>query len=618
MENATHDGGRWMLDASGLTERLRRGNEDGRVFAELADGPLTYSQLWAQVRQILGYLDGNALSPSERFLIVTRSDRHAIELFLAGLLDGHCPALLPAETPEARLEAIVRKLRPNRIFIDADLKLALPWLKDWNTLAIGTAPANPSGALGRLLRERSAAAASYPAVVKQSQPRDPRPPSDPESMAFIAFTSGTTAAPKGVVASHRNLFDHLGTLIRRFGYDSHSRLLNNMVLSHNDGLVQGPLLALACGGALLRSRPLDARNIGKLFDDVYALKATHFITVPTVLAIGASRAEHDDYFSGAEFRHLISVAAKLDPGVWRKAEARFNTRISNIYGLTETIAGGLYCGPEDASHEIGTVGMPDDMDAIIVNEQGAEVAAGVVGELWLRGTNVVAGYWEDPEATAALRVGEWLRTGDLARLRSDGKFEICGRLKSLVVSGGFSVHPDEVDEVLMSHDDVAEAASLGIPHAEWGEVLVSVVVASPATDASRLAEFCRARLEPKKVPSRILIVDKLPRGRSGKVDRHELAELVSRELSETQGMASAGSVASTLSDLAASVFNIPAAGIGMQDGPDTIEGWDSLNHLQLVSAVERSFGIELGMAEVMRVQTLGDLLDVIESKRRAG
>ena len=203
-------------------------------------------------------------------------------------------------------------------------------------------------------------------------------------------------------------------------------------------------------------------------------------------------------------------------------------------------------------------------------------------------------------------------------MRPDGKFEICGRLKSLVVSGGYSVHPDEVDEVLLSCASVLESASIGVPHAEWGEVLVSVVVATADTEASRLAEFCRARLEPKKVPARILIVEELPRGRSGKVDRQELAKLVARELPEAQRTAGTESAASTLIELAASVFNLPASGIGMQDNPDSIDGWDSLNHLQLVSAVERSFGIEFGMVEVMRAQSLGALLDVIESKRGAG
>jgi len=349
---------------------------------------------------------------------------------------------------------------------------------------------------------------------------------------FRAANASTTAAPKGVVATHRNLFDHLGTLVRRFGYDSHSRILNNMVLSHNDGLVQGPLLALACGGTLLRTRPLDARNVGPLLDDVYALKATHFITVPTILAIAASRAEHEDYFSGVEFKHLVSVAAKLDPSAWRKAQDRFGTRISNIYGLTETIAGGLYCGPDDASHEIGTVGVPDDMDAMIMDEAGAEVAPGIVGELWLRGSNVVPGYWEDPGATAALRAGEWLRTGDLAIMNPQGYINIVGRVKDMIIRGGENLFPAEIESFLIRYSKVAEAQVVGVPDPLMGEEAVALLRLKPETsaDEDEIREYCRNGISRHKIPKYIKFVTEFPLTASGKVKKFELRAQLIREL----------------------------------------------------------------------------------------
>jgi long-chain acyl-CoA synthetase len=604
-----------MIDAHGVVDRLRADSNSRRAFLELPEGALSYSGLWKKISQTVALFESLALPRGGRILIVTQGDQDAIVLFIAALLDGRCPALLPADTPQARAGAIADKMRPDCVFVDDVIALAAPWTQAWKTIAIAASRPRGGGILGRLLGDRAQVSTTYPAMLDALKPREPVPTGNMQDLAFVSFTSGTTAAPKGVMITHRNLFEHLATIATRFDYGRESRILNNMVLSHVDGLVQGPLLALACGGTLLRPRPLDARSIGPLLEDVYALHATHFITVPTILSIAARRAEHDDYFRADEFRHLVSVAAKLDPTIWSLAERRFGVRISNMYGLTETVTGGLFCGPDDASHAIGTVGVPVDIEARIVDAQGDTVAAGEVGELWLRGANVTPGYLDDATATAELFSGDWLRTGDLAVLRPDGKYEICGRLKALVVSGGFSVHPDEIDEVLLAHPSVGDAASIGIPHPEWGEVLVSAVVASKHIGEESLIRHCRDHLEPKKVPMRIHLVDALPRGRSGKVDRAALARLVLGGPGQDESKPDRASAAAEVFALASRVFRVPHARLSERDDPDSIDGWDSLNHLQLINAVEDAFDIEFAMADVMGIRSLGALVAATERKR---
>jgi long-chain acyl-CoA synthetase len=287
-----------MINAATVAETLRTQARGRRVFAELEDGPLGYAELWQQIRQTAAAFDARGIADGDRLLVLTRSDRQAIVLFVTALLHGQCPVLLPFDTPEARIGAIIEKLRPAAVFADKGLLLASPSLRAAAAVAVEATRPRAGGMLGRLLGDKPAAGKDYPSLLVGVEPKDPRAPIDPERLAFIAFTSGTTAAPKGVMSTHRNLFEHLETLVRQFAYDAESRILNNMVLSHNDGLVQGPLLTLACGGTLLRPVPLDGRTIGPLLDSVYASKSTHFITVPTILAIAASRSEHDDYFTG--------------------------------------------------------------------------------------------------------------------------------------------------------------------------------------------------------------------------------------------------------------------------------------------------------------------------------
>jgi long-chain acyl-CoA synthetase len=423
----------------------------------------------------------SGLIVGDRVLILTADEQAAITTFIAALLDGLVPVMLAADTPAPRASAIAASIEPKLVIADA-ARLAEPW-------AASAVPVDPP-ARGIFGRTRAARSGFHAAIATGEMA--PRLPDAPNALAYVLFTSGTTAAPKGVMITRHNILAHLATLSRLFGYGPESRIFNGLVLSHGDGLVQGPLLALANGCALIRPPVFSLAELEPWLNAVRANRATHFITVPTVYRFIDRYAQHDDYFDGPELTGLTSVAARLDEDLWRGLEARFRRPVFNHYGLTETTTSGLYAGP--GLGPIGTIGRPVDMRARVVEAADSDVAMGETGELWLKGDNVFAGYWRDPERTsAAFAEDGWLRTGDLARQRDDGAWEIVGRAKTAIMSGGFLIVPEEIDEVLRAHPAVVQSATLGMPDEDFGEVTVSAVVLDRAADEAVLVERLRQR-----------------------------------------------------------------------------------------------------------------------------
>ncbi|MEH6466925.1 MAG: AMP-binding protein, partial [Porticoccus sp.] len=448
--------------------------------------------------------------------------------------------------------------------------------------------------------------------IEEYEPQNPALPADLSLNCFISFTSGTTGSAKGVQLTYRNLLTHLQTLTDVFNYSVGSRILNNMMLAHADGLIQGPMLALYNGCALYRPCSMDVQHLETFLNTVYRERITHMLTVPTILSFMDRLASHDDYFHGGDFGHLISVAGTLDTGLWQRLEQRFSVRISNIYGLTETVAGGVFCGPDDDRFCHGTVGKPVDMALRVVDVNGKEVGSGEQGELWLKGENVFAGYFNDSERTAEVFTDEWFHTGDLAFLDDKGFVHICGRSKELIITGGFNVHPSEVNEALLRHPEVAEVATLGMSDPDWQEIVVSAVVMKEgkSVDDKALIVHCRQWLEPKKVPRKIMFVTSLPRGDAGKVKLPELKDkLLARTIGGNDGVVLLGE--GTLLDLAADVFQIDKNQLSLQSKAGDTPGWDSLGHLMLVMSIEKKLDKTLTPQQIMAVESLSDVLGLV-------
>jgi long-chain acyl-CoA synthetase len=351
-------------------------------------------------------------------------------------------------------------------------------------------------------------------------------------------------------------------------------------------------------------------NLEQWLNSVRAFSITHFFCVPTAYALIDRLALHDDYFEAPELACLISTSAKLDEGLWLRLAARFKKPLFNQYGLTETVTAGIYAGPHPEMGPIGTIGKPVDIKVRLVGVDGADVVDGDIGELWIAGEIVFAGYWQASRLTAeALTEDGWLRTGDLAKKRADGSYEILGRLKTVILCGGLLIRPEEIDEALLSHPGVIEAATIGIPDSDFGEIPVSVVVLGDNVDEVQLTKHCRLMLEPIKMPRRIKLVEKIERGDAGKPNLGELRKHFE------QGDVDRGStteLVQTILEIASLTFRIAISDISLQSSPTSISGWDSFAHINLVLNAERRFGVRIPTAYVATIKTLADLKNAIE------
>ena len=610
--NASEDKG--LAVAEGLYARLV--GEPQRPFATLGTQRVSYGDLRLATDRFGGLFERIGASAGERAVICSADERLVIEAFVANLLHGVTSVVVPHDVPPARLAMILAASEPALALIDESVRAGVELPAGVHDFTVRS----PSGKGSALLKRfsKKAAADDWRSTLAAEAERPPAGLPDPSVNAALNFTSGSTGSPKGVQVTRAALFGHLATFMDVFGYGPDSRLLNNLALGHADGLLQGPALALACGGQLVRPCGMDVQELETLLDAVHAERITHWVTVPTILSFVDRFAAADDYFSGDHFRHLVSVAGGLDPALWERLETRFGVRISNVYGLTETVLGGLFCGPDDDNWRRGTIGRPIDVETRIVDPEdpSLDVAVGEPGELLLRGPAVFPGYWRAPELDAAAFADGWFRSGDRVRVDADGFFVVEGRLKDIIVTGGFNVNPAEVDEVLLAHPGVAEVATVGLPDPQWQEIAVSAVVPDGAAPSeAELLAFCRERLEPNKVPKRIALVESLPRGEAGKVRRPALIETLSNRSRAASVAAPASGTSldeTTLIRLAAETFRVDASTLDLRSAPGATTGWDSLGHLSLVLAVEEATGRKLAAGEIVSIRKLGDVLTLLE------
>jgi long-chain acyl-CoA synthetase len=595
--------------APDLFRRIAGADQARRPWLRTETRTVTYGDLAERARRLAGLLAAEGVRPGDRVVLASRDDAEAALLFTALVLNGVTAILHDAETGAERARGLTAKAAPSLVLVDRSLNAEWDLSGPWPVIEIVPGPAR-AGGLGSLLAPK-AKAEGLLARLAEVEPADPPDAIPGETLAYILFTSGTTKAPKGVCISHAALFAHLATLGRVFGYDRDSRILNTLMLSHADGVVQGPLVALVHGCVVHRPVRFEVGTLDRFLDAVYQLRITHLVAVPTMLALllrlaGGQR----DAFAGGDFRLAISCAAALEPRLWQGVEETFGIELLNMYGLTETVTGGMFKRGAAADGKYGSVGRPIDCEVRLVDEDGRAVPEGETGELLIRGPNLMSGYFDEPEQTAeALRDG-WLHTGDTARRDADGDLWVLGRKKNIIIRGGLNIHPEEISEVLNAHPGVLEAVAYGAPDPDWGETVVAVA-AAPRLSEADLRAWCLGRLEPRKIPSRIVVVDELPRGRSGKVVLSEARALAER--APDASPEPTGNVEQRLLAVAARCFKTQADRLSLSASPADVLGWDSLAHLELVMAVETEFGVKLTARQIMTLDRLDKLLDHLQA-----
>lgn len=552
---------------------------------------LGYGDLMRGIRVWIAEFDAAGLQPGDRVVIRTDQPDLVSAGFLAALVDGVVPVVLEGSCPDARLRAIVEMVAPGLVLSEAPLP-------DLAGVRRGTQLLPRAPKRGLRLFSGKAAQAEF-GLEAAPATRDPRQPQS-DGLAYLVFTSGTTAAPSGVEIPRSALAANLGTLSRLFGYDEKARIFNDMVLAHADGLIQGPVLAAWNRAAVLRAGGFDVNRIEDWLGAVRQLRATHVIMVPTIWAMIDRYAAHDDYFDAPECRVLMTVAAKLPAPIWDRIEARFGKPLVNHYGLTETVASALYGGNWPGLGARHSLGRPIDCEARI--EGGA-----AEGELQLRGANVFSGYWRNRARTAeAFTADGWLRSGDLARARPDGSYDVIGRVKTAIVTGGVLIHPEEIDDAMLRHPAVAVSVTIGLEDEMFGEIAVSCVVLAAPCDEVELARHLRLFVEPRKVSKHILALPAIARGISGKPRLEVLRAEVRKIMHGRQGDLVTTDRAQAVLAIAAKVFRVKPCELSLQTTPRDVAAWDSFTQLNLVLAVEEHFDCHIPASRVSALRSLGD------------
>ena len=354
---------------------------------------------------------------------------------------------------------------------------------------------------------------------------------EPLDDALLLYTSGTTGLPKGARLSHQAVLAGGHNTALAHELTASDRALCVLPLYHINGemvTVMGPLVS---GGAVVMPHKYSASDLWPL---VMQQRCTWMSVVPTIIKYMLDRADSEgiNYQSAPELKQLRfgrSASAPLPASVQQEFEQVFGIPMIETMGLTETCAPILSNPMPPGTRKSGSPGIAYGNDVIVGNEQGVEVTNGQVGELLVRGNNVLTGYYKNPEASgAAFNANGWFCTGDLGFRDADGYFFITGRSKELIIKGGENIAPREIDDALYLHEAVLEAAAIGVDDANYGQDVQACVRLRDgfSVDETALIAHCREHVGKFKAPTRIYFLDDLPKGPSGKIQRLKLPDIV--------------------------------------------------------------------------------------------
>jgi long-chain acyl-CoA synthetase len=456
---------------------------------------VSYAELEGLAAEAAAGLAELGVGPGDRVAIASHNDVAFVTTYLGALWAGAVAVPLDPLAPASVLDAQTARVQAKHLLCGAGTEdlLVVP----------GAAPIADLLGRGRL---------------------DAEAERDDAELAVLLFTSGTAGAPRAAMLTHGNLAANIGQVQGHPGLQvgTDDVGLGALPFFHVFGLNAALGVGLQAGACTVLLDHFDAARAVEL---VRRHGVTILAGVPTMFDAFLDLPE--ELASAASFstvRRAVSGAAELPLALAEAFRERFGVTIHEGYGLTEAAPIVSTTAVDDAPR-FGSIGPPlPGIEVRLVGDDGEDVVAGDPGEIWVRGPNVFAGYWDDPEATARVLSDGWLRTGDVAVVGDDGFLSLVDRKKDLIIVSGFNVFPAEVEDVLLAHDGIADAAVVGVPHPRTGEAVAAWVVAEPGTTLTvdGVREHVARNLARYKVPATVEIVDELPRNDAGKLLRRQL------------------------------------------------------------------------------------------------
>ncbi|MGZ4182818.1 MAG: long-chain-fatty-acid--CoA ligase [Solirubrobacteraceae bacterium] len=343
---------------------------------------------------------------------------------------------------------------------------------------------------------------------------------DSDDTAVILYTSGTTGTPKGAELTHQNLTRNCEISRDMFGIGAEAVTLGALPLFHSFGQTCGLNATIAAGGTLTLIPRFDP---GKALEIIQRDQVNVFEGVPTMYSAMLHH-EGRDEFDTSTLELCVSGGSAMPVELMRGFEEAFHCKILEGYGLSESSPVASFNRP-DRERKPGSIGIPiEGVEMKVVDDDGHDLPQGEVGEIVIRGHNIMKSYWNKPDETDETLIDGWLYTGDMAKVDEDGYFFIVDRKKDLIIRGGYNVYPREIEEVLYEHPAVREAAVIGVKDDDLGEEVAAAVALKDGEDASaqELRDFVKDQVAAYKYPRQVWFVDELPKGPTGKILKREI------------------------------------------------------------------------------------------------
>ena len=575
--------------------------------------PLSYGRLASVIGENREKLRDAGLGANDRVALVLPNGPEMAVALLAAMTAGGAAPLNPNYS-RAEFDFYLANLEAGALIVPAGAKSPAREAARSSGIPVIELESDPSSEAG---------------AFRLSSPPARRPRRDglpgPDDIALLLHTSGTISKPKLVPLTSSNLCSSADQIAESLRLSPGDRCLGVMPLFHIHGLVAGLLATLSSGGSIVCSPSFRADDF---FEWLRTFRPTWYSAVPTIHQAVLKRAREVPGLPGDHgLRFIRSCSSPLAPSVMSDLEGLFGVPVIEAYGMTEA-AHQIACNPlPPRPRKPGSVGLPTGIEIAILDGNGDTVRPGTTGEISIRGRSVTSGYLNDPEANVRAFTGGWLRTGDLGYLDADGYLFLDGRLKEIINRGGEKISPREVDDVLLSHQGVAQAAVFAVPDERLGEDIAAAVVLRPGSpaDEAGIRAYAAGKLAYFKVPRRVMFVEEIPKGPTGKLQRAGLAGQLglsggigTRESPRAGGEDGFGKEGGT----AGGILGLMTKALGgTQLGPDEgffEAGGDSIQAAAFLADLERRFGVDVPIGMFVLNATARRLAAIVEGGASSG